>query len=254
MTRRRFTPSVAAVVLPTSLVAMLAACGPDHTVAGVEAVDVGTADAPPADTLRGDRFCEVSALIFDAERRVVGIEVWSTYGLGDCPSAAWESVDPVSVGATLGAAIVELDGPRFWLADEAEGVVPADAELRELDGLEMHRIAALTMSAGDPEPAPYVAEAVRRSGRYTYAAGTGIFELTAPDGTVYVMLSWGRSVDPTLTAVDLPQLGERLSLPEGWSYAMRTLDTSLTVTAGAEGSTIEDALGSKYVWRAVTHP
>jgi hypothetical protein len=53
--------------------------------------------------------------------------------------------------------------------------------------------------------------------------------ITAPTGSVYDMQSASLGVDPDNTVDELPTLGERLALPEGWSYRARTLDDELVM-------------------------
>jgi hypothetical protein len=58
-----------------------------------------------------------------------------------------------------------------------------------------------------------------------------VYELTSPKGDVYRMQSYSQIVDQTLTIEDLETLGDRLDLPEGWSYQARVLtaDSALVV-------------------------
>lgn len=54
-------------------------------------------------------------------------------------------------------------------------------------------------------------------------------------------------VDETLEASDLPGLGSRLDLPEGWEYEVRTLDAPLAVrSSDGEAVVIQDELQNTY--------
>ncbi|MCU0630790.1 MAG: hypothetical protein MUF37_06535 [Methanoregulaceae archaeon] len=59
--------------------------------------------------------------------------------------------------------------------------------------------------------------------------GQPIFILDAPNGMTFVMQSYCIAVDKNLTYEDLPNLGSRLNLPEGWSYRTKILEKDLTV-------------------------
>jgi len=77
-------------------------------------------------------------------------------------------------------------------------------------------------------------------------AGREVYELLAPDGSIYVMQAYAQIVDPTLTASDLPGLGARLSLPAGWSYRARTLDAALVVDTPGMATVLQDELQNSY--------
>ena len=48
----------------------------------------------------------------------------------------------------------------------------------------------------------------------------------------------GLRVDPTITYESLPSLGERLALPEGWTYRERILDAELAVDSTRSVATV----------------
>jgi hypothetical protein len=54
-------------------------------------------------------------------------------------------------------------------------------------------------------------------------------------------------VDPTLTVAGLDLLGERLSLPQGWSFRTRTLESELIVDTTTHVATVvQDELENTY--------
>lgn len=82
-----------------------------------------------------------------------------------------------------------------------------------------------------------------------FARGQQVYELVAPTGNVHVMQSCSQHVDPSLTLEQLPTLGERLQLPEGWQYRVRTLDEDLVVRAqrgGGDAHIVFDELENNY--------
>jgi hypothetical protein len=83
--------------------------------------------------------------------------------------------------------------------------------------------ATLTTQAGQPTVGQqtYVPNKVTRDTIYTYDAGKPVFELTAPNGDVYVMQSYAQIVAKKLDYQDLRRLATRLKLPHGWLYSSK---------------------------------
>ena len=69
---------------------------------------------------------------------------------------------------------------------------------KSFNGMEM--IQRATVVVGNPIAAakPYTLNAVDRQTVFSFDAGRTVYELTAADGTKYVMQSWSQQVDPTL--------------------------------------------------------
>ena len=87
---------------------------------------------------------------------------------------------------------------------------------------------------------PYVVNTVQRNTIYTFKKGLQVFELTDPNGNVYVMQSYSQQMDPSLTLAKLPDIGPTKQLPEGWSYAARRLTEELTLTASGSTQIVND--------------
>ena len=80
-----------------------------------------------------------------------------------------------------------------------------------------------------------------------FDAGQRVSELHTADGTTYVMQSFSQQKDPTLTEDQLTDLGQRLTLPEGWTYSSRVLDQSLRIaTTDVPAQVLQDDLGNSY--------
>jgi len=54
-----------------------------------------------------------------------------------------------------------------------------------------------------------------------------VYELVDAAGQVFVMQARCIGVDPNMTEESLMTLGDRLNLPEGWTYRTRILDAEL---------------------------
>ena len=86
-----------------------------------------------------------------------------------------------------------------------------------------------------------------RASTFSFAADTTVHELTGPDGAVYVMQSWCTAVDTGLTEPDLVTLGERLLVPDGWTFRCRRLPERLDVmTATDDAVVLQDELRNSY--------
>lgn len=245
MTRsaRRGIASVAVAAL--CLVA--GACGSSSDGATTAAADQPTTPATiGATTMRGERYCEV--LLVNPRDGVISADVYNSYPLNTCPADQWEALDPAALAAEHAAVLAILNGPRYWLMDEIQkaGDV-AELPRATFGGIEMFRQASVEVGDLKAASTPYVAHAVDRRTVFTFAEGRPVYELVDPTGNVYVMQTWSQQTDPTLVEADLPGLGARLALPEGWTYRTRTLEAPLLVdTTTAAAQVLQDDLGNSY--------
>lgn len=191
-----------------------------------------TATAPPPrftypDGLRDVRYCEV--VLLKAGSDGLYAEVWNTMGRSECPQDEWEAIDTAAIAAEYGAVTALANGPRYWTLDRIDATVQLTAPVTTFGSIEMFLGATVDLGAGLPSTAPYTQRPVARDTVFSFAAGSEAYELTDPDGTVYVMQSYSQKLDPTLTADQLAGLGGRLKLPAGWTFTTRVLDAELEV-------------------------
>lgn len=200
-------------------------------------------DVPRTPIGRDARYCEI--LLAFPSASAIRVEVWGTQGLNDCPMADWDAIDSADVRASTGAAVVIRNGPRHWLPDRTTGVLPERAPAY-FGTLLMQQLATIELPPGMMSSTPYTERTILRDTRFEIDAGREVYELLAPDGSIYVMQAYAQIVDPTLTASDLPGLGARLSLPAGWSYRARTLDATLVVDTPGMATVLQDELQNSY--------
>lgn len=180
------------------------------------------------------RFCEF-VLSFSTSFA----EAWTTIGVNMCPQELWDMIDFEAEAEKRGAIAFNANGPRFVVADisttDSSGtpfVPPTTGELtiETFGDLEM----ALTTTA-DPSSAVevgtgfYAPALVQRPSGWIYAPGRRIYILEDPIGQRFVMQTYSRSLDPTLTIEDLQFLGDRLALPDGWSFSTTVIQEPLIV-------------------------
>lgn len=177
------------------------------------------------------------------------VEVYNTMGSNELPQELWEKLDDDEMAKTYGAKKVILNGPRYWVLNEIVGAnQTAEGKVADFGGIEMTQRAVLysNIFSGTVGGKTYKENIVNRSTTYEYWKGNMVYELTAPDGSVYRMQSYSQQIDPTLTIDDLETLGSRLKLPEGWKYSARILEEDSFLKANGEAFVINDDFGSSY--------
>jgi hypothetical protein len=188
------------------------------------------------DHMRGVRYGEVLAMFL----RDTGLEaeVYGTQMLNDCPQELWETLNADEIAKDMGAVFVKLNGPRYWLLDGlGSKVAVVDPVFKDFNGIQMRRIATIPIGA-DFAAGPYTIRNVNRGAVFFFDAGKTVYELVDPDGRALVMQARCIGIDPNMTEESLANLGERLALPEGWSYRTRVLDAELVVDTSATLATV----------------
>ena len=188
------------------------------------------------DNMRGVRYGEVLAMFL----RDTGLEaeVYGTQMLNDCPQEQWQTLDADAIAKEMGAVFAKLNGPRHWLLDGlGTKVAVIEPVFRDFNGITMRRIAVVNLGA-DYAPGSYVERKINRGAVFFWDAGKKVYELVNPDGLAYVMQARCIGVDPTISEESLDTLGDKLSLPAGWSYRVRVLDKELVVDTTAHVATV----------------
>ena len=197
------------------------------------------------DHMRGVRYGEVLAMFL----RDTGLEaeVYGTQMLNDCPQELWETLNADEIAKDMGAVFVKLNGPRYWLLDGlGSKVAVVDPVFKDFNGIQMRRIATIPIGA-DFAAGPYTIRNVNRGAVFFFDAGKTVYELVDPDGRALVMQARCVGVDPNMTEESLATLGERLALPEGWSYRTRVLETELVVdTSTTLATVVQDEFENTY--------
>jgi hypothetical protein len=204
-----------------------------------------TADAlrAPITGLSGKRYGEV--LLVTPGEAGPQATVYNTFPLNDCPAELWSALDARAIAAENGAATALLNGPRYWLMNSIEKAPQGPPVIKNFGGIEMVQQATVVLNAMNP--APYTSNQVKRHTVFTFDAGEEIYELFDPAGRHFVMQTWSQIVDPNLSREDLPKLGERLNLPDGWTYRARVLDSPLRIDSTARAAQVlQDDLANSY--------
>ena len=201
---------------------------------------------PPND-IRNYRYCEIIPVF--RRGATFHVEVYNTINLNECPADLWNALDKEALVEAYGAADIKMNGPRYWVINAIAGdEETAAGKTVDFGGIEMILRATIETKLweGTVGSKFYVENEVQRTTTYTYSASNKVYELTSPEGEVYRMQSYAQIVDPTLTIADLETLGERLDLPEGWSYQSRVLTEESKLIADGLAYVINDELGNSY--------
>ena len=197
--------------------------------------------------VHGARYGEV--LLVTGRLNRIEASVYNTLGLNDCPDDLWQALDPEAIKKEYQARAVILNGPRYFLMDKI-AIADPGTEIFDFGGLQMRRLATVPLPLktvlGGLHRQPYTEQPVRRTTVYVYDRGREVYELVAPDGTAYVMQSYSLAVDPALTEAQLPTLGARLQLPDGWHYRVRRLAEEWSLRVDGEAILVQDELENSY--------
>ena len=188
------------------------------------------------DHMRGVRYGEVLAVFL----RDTGLEaeVYGTQMLNDCPQELWETLNAEEIAKDMGAVFTKLNGPRYWVLDGlGSKVAVVDPVFKDFNGIQMRRIATIPLGA-DFAAGAYVVRNVNRGAVFFWDAGKTVYELVDPEGRALVMQARCVGVNSNMTEESLATLGERLALPDGWSYRTRVLDAELVVDTSATLATV----------------
>jgi hypothetical protein len=184
--------------------------------------------------LRGVPHAEV-VFIYKDDDGVGGTGVcYNTLGLPtEVSDDQFRALDPEALRADFRADALWMNGPRRAQMDEASAEILDGANVTPVGGIPMWIVAKLhipDLGRFAAERPVYAETLVGRTTIWTFSAGRPVHELVSPDGDIYAMQSASLIKDPHL-AEQLPTLGERLQLPEGWQYRVRDLDEDLIVQA-----------------------
>jgi hypothetical protein len=121
----------------------------------------------------------------------------------------------------------EFGGVKFNLA--AKMAMPSDFDFDE-----------------DQSAIAYHPIQIRRVTKYEFQSGQPVYLLRSPDGITWVMQTFTDHLDPTLTEADLPTLGARLTLTEGWEFKVVTLARDFLIKTEGLANIVPDNLSNMY--------
>lgn len=153
--------------------------------------------------------------------------------------------DAKAIKAEFGVDGVFKNGPRGWLMGSVN--VPTGV-VRDFQGVKAVWESTLQADPTAVRREPYTTSIVARDSEIIFPAGKPLFILNDPaSDSSWVMKSWSEMVDPKLRYENLADLGDRLKLPEGWSFHIYTPAQDFTISAiNGNAHIIQDELMNTY--------
>lgn len=151
-----------------------------------------------------------------------------------------------------------FNGPRRLVANTITGSSWDGCKQRVIAGIPFNldgtfEVPSLEQFVSGP-PVAYRPLVSKRDSRMIFNAGETVYELITPEGAVYTMFSLSLKADPKNTIENLPTLGKRLTLPQGWQFRSRKLDKEMVLTASAASTppntVVLDQLEGNYQYNA----
>lgn len=199
------------------------------------------------DGLCDERYGELF-LVRRTDQGTYWADVYNTIGLNRCPQEAWDALDVDAIAAEHGVLLALRNGPRHWLLDEIVSLAPPPTRsFARFGDIDMTLVASLDLGTELPAGEKYVLRSIGRQTIFRFEAGREVHQLRDPDGWTYVMQAYCLAVDPTLTIDALAGVGERLDLPEGWTFSTRVLDERLDMlSTDGIATVVQDDLENTY--------
>jgi hypothetical protein len=183
--------------------------------------------------MRGYRFCEVGLITGTSHDNAIA-NIWNTTGACDPTPDQFDALDADTVARENGALRAWLNPVRHCMFDQLDvREAGDDRTFGGITGTWMGVASAETLTQAAVQGSYYPGY-IYRDGTFTFHQGTEVYLLDAPDGEVFVMQSFTRHRDPTLSEDELAHLDSRLDLPEGWGFRAETLDQDLEVSSNIE--------------------
>ena len=176
--------------------------------------------------------------------------VFNTTGLNQCPPEQFDAINVDTLANETESDLVWKNPRRFWMMDHL--TIALVGKPREFQGLPFNFVAKMQMPANfTPEAGGQAALAYRpgqiqRVSTYEFLAGSPVFLLHSPEGVTYVMQTYTNHKAANLTEAELPQLGERLTMADGWEFKTKTLDRDLVLDTNGLAHIVADDLENMY--------
>jgi hypothetical protein len=175
--------------------------------------------------------------------------VFNTVGLNQCPPEKFDAIDVDALAEETESDAVWKNPRRFWMMDRL--TLALAGEPRDFQGLMFNFVAQMQMPtnftpAGGQAALAYRPGQIGRVTKYEYLSGRPVFLLRSPEGVTWVMQTYTNHKASDLTEADLPELGHRSQLADGWQFKAKTLDRDLTLDTQGLAHIVADDLENMY--------
>lgn len=161
------------------------------------------------------------------------------------PEAQYKALTPQAILDETGADRVIMNGPRFWVLDEIwqKSKGPTRIVANHKWNVPGYGHASIKQIVGRKA---YEITPIKRVTTYVYYPNTYLYVLKSPDGREFIMQAASKEVDDDLEIGDLKNLGNRLKLPNGWSFEARTTKERFENTSAGSTYIVQDDLLNTY--------
>jgi hypothetical protein len=176
--------------------------------------------------------------------------VYNTTGLNPCPADKFDALDAGALAKQAGYETGWKNPRWFWMMDHLTAALVG--EPATFEGLDFNMMARMEMPAGfTPEAGGQAAlryrpGQIRRVSTYEFLSGSPVSLLRSPDAITWVMQTYTDHLATDLTEADLPSLGDRLQLGEGWQFKAKTLERTLVLDTQGLAHIVADDLENMY--------
>jgi hypothetical protein len=179
--------------------------------------------------MRGYRFCEVGLITSTSQGDAI-VNIWNTTGACDPGPEQFDALDADEIARENGAMRAWLNPVRLWMFDRLDVREAGDDKtFGTITGTWMGVVGAATLMQATAQGSFNPAYTYSNN-TFTFTEGSEVYLLDAPDGEVFIMQSFARHLNPTLSEDDLAHLYRRLDLPHRWGFRAEMLDQDLEVT------------------------
>jgi hypothetical protein len=183
--------------------------------------------------MRGCRFCEMGLITGTSPDSAIA-NIWNTTGACDPTPEQFDSLDADTIARENQALRAWLNPVRQWLFDRLDVWEAGDDKtFGDLTGTWIGVVEAATLMA-DTDQGSYHPAYAFSNNTFTYGKGSRVYLLDAPDGEVFIMQSFARHLNPTLSEGDLAHLYRWLDLPHRWGFRAEKLDQDMEVSSNPD--------------------
>jgi hypothetical protein len=195
----------------------------------------------------GSRFCIFAAL--RPRLTYYEISLFSSFKSGRCSDLEYEKLTEASIMAQLKTF---LDPQRvmklgFHTNVSSENLTPRVDPYLDIGATKFDYVSTIKINYADylyvyltnkkfrlgVVQGAYVPQSTRGPLHFIYNPGSTVYELTSPNGKVYIMTSFSTLFNRELTLSNLSELDSLLSLPPGWKFRSRVTDKMISIDATA---------------------
>jgi len=224
------------------------------------------AEDDPASVVKKDNWvCNLVATRFNIWQLELLLTTLSTYKVDSCSPESMNALTTASAFAQLravpGFSTIMKGGASRQIMDI--NLTPISSEYYWVSNLKFSQLSTSRIklsqlyqttklgSTKNLAGASYVPFKLVGETHYIWNSGSLIHRLVSPEGNAYIMYSYTRDVQPSLSRETLSDLNSMLRLPPGWTFENYFLDKNVVVRAGLENqnsiTVIFDDLNNNYV-------